>query len=55
MWKSFEVIIFIGLRRFIKEIEYDASLIERHLPFSHNLQPMNQDDIWQGTVCFLFH
>ncbi|GIY24971.1 uncharacterized protein CEXT_351841 [Caerostris extrusa] len=40
----------IGLRRFIKEIEYDASLIQRHLSFSSHIVPLNQDDIWQETT-----
>ncbi|XP_035213808.1 uncharacterized protein LOC118187657 isoform X2 [Stegodyphus dumicola] len=40
----------IGLRRFIKEIEYDASIIERHLSFTHKILPMNQDDIWQESM-----
>ncbi|GFY41882.1 uncharacterized protein TNIN_290451 [Trichonephila inaurata madagascariensis] len=40
----------IGIRRFIKEIEYDASLIERHLSFSNHLLPLSQDDIWQESL-----
>ncbi|GFU11768.1 uncharacterized protein NPIL_20592 [Nephila pilipes] len=40
----------IGIRRFIKEIEYDASLIEQHLSFSGHLLPLSQDDIWQEMI-----
>ncbi|CAL1283914.1 unnamed protein product [Larinioides sclopetarius] len=40
----------IGIRRFIKEIEYDASLIDRHLSFTQHFLPFNQDDIWQESL-----
>ncbi|GFX22693.1 uncharacterized protein TNCV_2994281 [Trichonephila clavipes] len=40
----------LGIRRFIKEIEYDASVIERHLSFSNHLLPLSQDDIWQESL-----
>ncbi|XP_055940195.1 uncharacterized protein LOC129969585 isoform X2 [Argiope bruennichi] len=40
----------IGIRRFIKEIEYDASLIDHHLSFTQHFLPFNQDDIWQESL-----
>ncbi|KAG8194648.1 hypothetical protein JTE90_003121 [Oedothorax gibbosus] len=40
----------IGIRRFIKEIEYDSTLIEHHLSFTHKILPLNQDDIWQESM-----
>ncbi|GIY24963.1 uncharacterized protein CEXT_351801 [Caerostris extrusa] len=39
----------IGIRRFIKEIEYDASLIEHHLIFTRQILPFNHDNIWHDS------
>ncbi|XP_054719046.1 uncharacterized protein LOC129228393 [Uloborus diversus] len=58
VWHSFVAFIFmsvcrthtIGLRRFLKEIECDASRVERQLSFSHQITATSQDDIWQESL-----
>lgn len=38
------------MRRFIKEVEFDASIMERHLSSEHKILPLSQEDIWQESL-----